>query len=128
MAEDLIVTLETAMLAREAKYDDPCPFVYITKISGMFCANVIQSPKQTQLAKWLRIERGLLIDVYKNCKTSYDEDDNVCDGCDEYDYNIYDNSGHIIYDYDGELGFDNYGDAFEDALKTSLKMITHDNQ
>ena len=128
MEEDLIVTLETAMLAKEAKYDEPCSFVYINKIHEMFCSNVAPAPKQTQLAKWLRIERGILIDVCKRCKTSYDEEDKVCDGCDEYDYNIYDNSGHKIYDYDGELGFDNYGDAFEDALKTSLKMITHDNQ
>ena len=34
----------------------------------------------------------------------------------------------FVNEYGDELGFDNYGDAFEDALKTSLKMITHDNQ
>ena len=117
MTHEEICTYEVAKLAKEKGFDVPTAKNYRHK-NGTTC----NAPSQSQLQKWLREEKGVIVEVIAQptCSTSKkncywwsikQNSDGFCYQYEECSYILYSDEGY----------FDTYEQALEDALAYSLK-------
>ena len=121
MIHDELVTYEGAKLAKEKGFNEGCLFYYqngVTESDG--CYNhynmgnkkICSAPTQSLLQRWLREEKGVIIQV------------NWMHDCGKYFYTIWTNDKCIVSDYIKlEKAYDTYEQALEDALRYALENL-----
>lgn len=133
MIHDELISLETAKLARKKGFKEGCLHYYqngIVETDGCYnhynmCkGNICSAPTQSLLQRWLREEKGIIVEViaYPTCS-------NNKKNC--YWWSIKQNSDGICYQYEEcsdtlygfSFAFDTYELALEDALKYALENL-----
>uniref|UniRef100_UPI00405674C0 hypothetical protein n=1 Tax=Alistipes sp. TaxID=1872444 RepID=UPI00405674C0 len=137
MITDELVSFETAKLAKEKGFDVPTDRYYhiyddivdaenSLEMTGNGCADFYNSlntyrcaaPTQSLLQRWLRQEKGIIVEVLSQATCSNDA--KIC-----YWWALRAKSNGITFDIeeDDSKTFENYEQALEDAITRALKEL-----